>query len=247
MGGLAAIFARVLRTAVSGSVPGVGMGKCWIDKIGLVLMVLILAAPAGRQRAQAQADHAVPCCGPITQEGEKLSGSLDAMDVESHWLNHQHVNWETGEPDEGEDYTGPGTHTHCSAFAAAAAKRLGVYLLRPPEHGQILLANAQFEWLGSEGGQKAGWRAVSGMEEAQRQANQGNLVLAAYESPNDRKPGHDAIVRPSKRPLETLLADGPELISAGVYNHNKVNARVAFEHHPGAFPAGIRYYEHALK
>jgi hypothetical protein len=200
-----------------------------------------VGTPAHRLAAQ---ERQQACCGPITPAGERLSDVLDAMDVENHWLNHEHVNWETGEPDKGEDYTGPGTHTHCSAFAAAAAKRLGVYLLRPPEHGQILLANAQYEWLANENGHKAGWRALAGMAEAQRQANQGDLVLAVYESPNDHKPGHVAIVRPSKRPMAVLIADGPEAISAGVHNHNKVSIRVAFEHHPGAFPDAIRYYAH---
>jgi len=223
------------------------MRKLFTVPVVCVAVVMMLAVVPGRETARAQSGHAAPCCGPITPAGERLSSALDAMDVEQHWLNHQHINWETGEPDKGEDYTGPGTHTHCSAFAAAAAKRLGVYLLRPPEHGQILLANAQYEWLASDAGRKAGWGALSGMEEAQRLANQGNLVLAAYESPNEHTPGHVAIVRPSKRSTDTLLADGPELISAGVRNHNKVNARVAFEHHPGAFPDAIRYYVHILR
>ena len=223
------------------------MRKLFTVPVVCVAVVMMLAVVPGRETARAQSGHSAPCCGPITPAGERLSSALDAMDVEQHWLNHQHINWETGEPDKGEDYTGPGTHTHCSAFAAAAAKRLGVYLLRPPEHGQILLANAQYEWLASDAGRKAGWGALSGMEEAQRLANQGNLVLAAYESPNEHTPGHVAIVRPSKRSTDTLLADGPELISAGVRNHNKVNARVAFEHHPGAFPDAIRYYVHILR
>jgi hypothetical protein len=216
---------------------------------GLLIAVVVSVALAwvGTPGERVAAQERQPaCCGPITAAGERLSGTLDAMDVENHWLNHDHVNWETGVADKGEDYTGPGTHTHCSAFAAAAAKRLGVYLLRPPDHGQILLANAQYEWLAGENGRQAGWRALAGMEEAQRQANQGNLVLAVYESPNDHKPGHVAIVRPSKRTMAALIADGPETISAGEHNHNKVNARVAFEHHPGAFPDAVRYYMHPI-
>jgi hypothetical protein len=193
-----------------------------------------VGTPAHRLAAQ---ERQQACCGPITPAGERLSDVLDAMDVENHWLNHEHVNWETGEPDKGEDYTGPGTHTHCSAFAAAAAKRLGVYLLRPPEHGQILLANAQYEWLANENGHKAGWRALAGMAEAQRQANQGDLVLAVYESPNDHKPGHVAIVRPSKRPMAVLIADGPEAISAGVHNHNKVSIRSFLQNPPAPVSA----------
>jgi len=49
------------------------------------------------------------------------------MNVESLWLAHEHVNWETGEPDKNADYAGPGRSMHCSAFAAAVGKKLGVY------------------------------------------------------------------------------------------------------------------------
>jgi len=196
--------------------------------------------------ASAQKHEHAPCCGPITAAGDHLSDVLDSMNVESLWLVHEHVNWETGEPDRGPDYTGPGIHTHCSAFAAAAAKKFGIYLLRPPEHGQILLANAQYDWLASDDGRQAGWRALSGMREAQQTANEGNLVLAVFQSPNQRAPGHVAIVRPSKRSMATLLDDGPELIQAGQHNHNRVNTRVGFENHSGAFPDGIRYYAHII-
>src|SRR5436305_802046 len=81
-----------------------------------------------------------PCCGEITAAGQNLASVLDSMNVEALWIANQHVNWETGEPDRGAEYEGPGKHTHCSAFAAAASKQLGVYLLHPPEHGQLLLA-----------------------------------------------------------------------------------------------------------
>jgi hypothetical protein len=77
------------------------------------------------------------------------------------------VNWETGEPDRDGAYEGPNKHTHCSAFAAAAAKHMGVYLLRPPEHGQQLLANAQAGWLASGEAQSRGWEEISGAHHAQ--------------------------------------------------------------------------------
>jgi hypothetical protein len=119
-------------------------------------------------------------------------------------------------------------------------------LLRPPDHGQLLLANAQAEWLQSDKGREAGWSAVSDMREAQRLANEGQLVLAVYPNPHRHAPGHVAIVRPSRRSLETLENDGPELTQAGKRNYNRVNARVGFANHPGAFPDGIRYYAHAI-
>jgi hypothetical protein len=199
-----------------------------------------LAAQAAPER-----EH-IPCCGPITPAGLRLASTLDGMNVESLWLAHEHVNWETGEPDRGADYEGPGNHTHCSAFAAAAAKRLGVYLLRPPEHGQALLANAQADWLASAAAAKAGWRSVATMQQAQRLANEGSLVLVLYPNPDKRVPGHIAIVRPSQKSAKALDENGPEVIQAGEHNHARTNVKTGFENHPGAWPHGVLYYAHAL-
>jgi hypothetical protein len=156
------------------------------------------------------------------------------------------VNWETGKPDKDADYEGPGRHTHCSAFAAAAAKRLGVYLLRPPEHGQALLANAQADWLASKAAAKAGWRSVPTMQQAQRLANEGSLVLVLYPNPDRHVPGHIAIVRPSEKSPKILEENGPEIIQAGEHNYTRTNVRIGFENHPGAWPGGVLYYTHTL-
>jgi hypothetical protein len=188
----------------------------------------------------------VSCCGPITPAGDRLAATLDSMNVESLWLAHEHVNWETGEPDRGADDEGPGNHSHCSAFAAAAAKRLGVYLLRPPEHGQVLLANAQAEWLGSAAAQKSGWQRVADMREAQRLANQGNLVLVLFPNPDKHVPGHIAIIRPSEKSSTALQENGPQIIQAGNHNHASTNVRIGFLNHPGAWPDGVLYYVHSL-
>jgi hypothetical protein len=54
-------------------------------------------------------------------------------------------------------------HTHCSAYVAAAAFYLDIYILRPPNHQQLHLANAQVSWLGADGvengptAEEAGW------------------------------------------------------------------------------------------
>jgi hypothetical protein len=157
------------------------------------------------------------------------------------------VNWETGEPDKGADYTGPAQSTHCSAFAAAVGKRLGVYMLRPPEHGQVLLANAQAEWFHEDGGRQAGWRELSSAREAQSRANEGNLVVMVYESSDPHKPGHIAIVRPAERPEHLLDENGPEITQAGTKNYLKTSAKVGFLHHPGAWPDGVRYYTHQVQ
>ena len=214
-----------------------------INRLLATLLAAILLSPI---QPIATAQHP-PCCGPISPAGARLASFLDNMDVESLWLANQHINWETGKPDRGAGYEGPGNHTHCSAFAAAAAMRLGVYLLRPPQHGQELLSNAQGEWIAGPEGQKAGWRPVSDMHRAQHLANEGHLVVVLFPNPDPHSPGHVAIVRPSEKSAHALEADGPEVIQAGQHNHNKICVRIGFENHPGAFPSGVRYYTHPLQ
>jgi hypothetical protein len=155
--------------------------RWWLLKIafGLCLAIATSGVSAASDR---------PCCGRVDPAGRQLASTLDQMDVEQHWPAHEHVNWETGDPDRGGEYEGPG-HTHCSAFAASAAKRLGIYLLRPPQHAQKLLANAQVEWLASSEGRERGWSPVRDDREAQMLANQGNLVLVVFANPNARKLG----------------------------------------------------------
>ncbi|WP_148223098.1 hypothetical protein [Paraburkholderia xenovorans] len=169
---------------------------------------------------------------------------LDNSNVEHLWPNHRHINWETGEPDEPEGYAGPGKHTHCSAFAAAIGERLNVYMLRPPEHSQILLASAQTHWFNSPEGRGAGWFAIADLRQAQSLANQGKLVVVAYESPNLKTPGHIAIVRPSAISSDALRDRGPEVTQAGAENYLRIDARTAFAYHPGAWPEGVRYFGH---
>jgi hypothetical protein len=207
-----------------------------------LLALAILLLSAGSLRANEES-----CCGEITPAGHRLAEVLDDMQVESLWLAKQHINWETGEPDRGGSYEGPGKHTHCSAFAAAAAKKMGVYILRPPEHGQVLLANAQAEWLPGAEAESKGWRRVGGARKAQAEANRGNLVVVAFANPDKHEPGHVAIVRPSEKSLQALEQDGPQIIQAGQHNHTSTVVRIGFANHPGAFPDGVRYYVHSLE
>ena len=194
----------------------------------------------------AAAEPAPPCCGPITPAGQKLLQVLDGADVEHLWLAHQHVNWLTGQEDTSVSPTAPGHSTHCSAFAAAIGERVGVYMLRPPEHGQVLLANAQTAWFASDAARSQGWQALDGPVAAQTLANQGQLVVISFASPNPHKPGHIAIVRPSLKSSAALSLDGPEITQAGATNHSDWTARRGFSHHPGAWPDGVRYFAHPL-
>src|SRR5262249_22231014 len=135
--------------------------------------------------------------GEITPQGRKLAKFLDGMDVEHLWLPKQAVNWKTGTPLSAPTTDGK-AHTHCSAFVAAACMRLDVYILRPPEHSTVLLANGQFDWLKAEGS-KNGWKRVSTAINAQQYANKGFIVVATYKGETETKPGHIAIVRPSTK------------------------------------------------
>jgi hypothetical protein len=207
------------------------------------LVVWPLLLGLGLSSAMAQ-----PCCGPITPDGERLRQVLDSSGVEHLWQAGIHIVWDTGEPDPARPGGRPSA-THCSAFAAAMAKRLNIYVLRPPDHGQDLLANAQMGWLGDDGG-GYGWRALPSYVEAQAAANRGELVLEAFENPNPHKPGHIAIVRPSLQTREMLDAYGPEETQAGGTNALVTSTARGFRHHRGAWVPGgggaIRYYAHAV-
>ncbi len=179
----------------------------------------------------------------LTPLAHKLAAFYDRLGVEDHWIAGQHVDWESGDPD-GRPERLPGRHTHCSAFAAAAAKRLGIYLLRPPEHGQVLLANAQSEWL-AEMGEREGWRALDGPLQAQSAANAGRFVVASYHNHSDDRPGHIAIVRPAEKTAGMIDEEGPDVIQAGSHNATRVSLRQGFAGHPHAWEdAEIAYYAH---
>ena len=193
----------------------------------------------------------------ITSKGQKLVKVLDQMDVENHWLPGRYVKWESGDPLNKEVVDGK-PHTHCSAFAAAAAKKLGVYLLRPKGpgdppgvegHQETLLADAQFDWLNSHKCEKLGWRNVASPVEAQKLANEGHLVVATYREADAKKPGHIAIVRPhGDRTDAQIEADGPQIIQAGMKNAASTTLRSGFSHHNAAWETGrgVRFFVHAL-
>src|ERR1700682_5637427 len=69
--------------------------------------------------------------GAVTPQAPQLIREVHALGVETKWIAGEHVYWESGLPT-GVPETSPGKHTHCSAFVASAAKKLGVYILRPP-------------------------------------------------------------------------------------------------------------------
>jgi hypothetical protein len=181
----------------------------------------------------------------ISPTGMKLAKFLDDMNVEKLWLAKAYVNWETGAAiDKPVEDKKP--HTHCSAFVAAACKRLDIYILRPPKHGQYMLANAQYDWLAKEG-EKEGWLPVKSAAEAQKLANQGDLVVAVFKEKDPTKHGHIAIVRPGTKSAKEIKEAGPQIIQAGLENYNSTSLKEGFKHHPSAFSEGqVRYYVHRV-
>jgi|HubBroStandDraft_1064217.scaffolds.fasta_scaffold96693_3 hypothetical protein len=182
----------------------------------------------------------------FTPEARELAAVIDSMDVERHWPAGTHIDWETGLPD-GKPGSAGGKHTHCSAFVASVAKRLGIYILRPPEHGQTLLANAQYDWLANEGPRR-GWQRLGGDAEAQDYANRGYFVVATYKNHHDEKPGHIAIVRPdAAKSASELRAEGPQITQAGGTNYRSTTLKQGFADHPAAWGLHeVRYYAHSV-
>ena len=194
--------------------------------------------------------------GVISEGGERLKEFLDGTHVETRWLADHHVIWQTGQPN-GPAEGDPAHHTHCSAYVAAASLYLDIYILRPPNYGQLHLANAQVSWLGGVGtgsgptAAKAGWASLGAsggsgvLDEAITAANAGRLVVAGYFQPpasdGTKKAGHIVIVRPQ----ESFLPDeGLQVVTAGVKNFKSASMKFAFGDHPLAWPNNIQLFVH---
>jgi hypothetical protein len=221
----------------------IGVGKR-LPRDFLLLALIAACWAAGLQAgALAATDEEI---APPTPAALQNFQTIDAMEVERHWPAGVHVDWVTGIPD-GRPGTAGGKHTHCSAFAASAAEQLGVYILRPPEHSQALLANAQYDWLAREGSRR-GWIPLADAIDAQNRANLGDLVVAVYRNQHDDKPGHIAIVRPDHKTVADIEHDGPQVTQAGGTNHRSVPLRLGFAGHPLAWGGHeVRFYAHAVK
>lgn len=174
-----------------------------------------------------------------------LLEKLRAMDVTHHWVaGMERIDWRSGDPDPRlapRDKVG----THCSAFVASAGERLGIYILRPPEHSPTLLASAQQDWLNSPEGRHAGWERVSSALEARDRANEGQWVIASWRNPKPGKPGHIAVVIPSDWADERVRQEGCEIMQAGRKNFVSGSLREGFANHPTAFEGGeIQFHAH---
>ncbi len=182
----------------------------------------------------------------ISPAGQRWLQLLDQADVAHHWLAGAHVDWRTGQPD-GKLERHPDHATHCSAFVASLAERLHIPLLRPPEHPNLQLANAQFDWLVAEGASK-GWVPVATPLEAQQRANRGEWVLAVYRATVEGHHGHIAVVRPAEKTTAEVAADGPQVTQAGRHNYRSATLAEGFSEHPRAWGTvrAVRFFAHPL-
>jgi hypothetical protein len=170
-----------------------------------------------------------------------LSAFLDSLAVDNYWLVGYSVNWLTGATGGSGPNMTQGTDSHCSAFAAAVADLLGIYILRQPDASDIDLANNQAHWLPTN---TAGWFPIASMVDAQHMADTGTLAVASYFNPAGS--GHIAVLRPSNRTDASVSTFGPEECQSGDYNYADTNLMTGFSEHPGSFPSNIYYYGHAI-
>ncbi len=177
---------------------------------------------------------------------EELWKRLEAMEVDKLWLPGAIVDWKTGLPTGQPIKDAKSKHTHCSQFVAAVADRLAIPLLRPPEHGVVGLANAQFDWLASDAGKKAGWVALPDGAAAQAAANDGRLVLASLKNPDATRPGHIAVVRPGAKDAGLLAQEGPDVMQAGGTNALRVSLRNGFGNHKKEYDQ-IAFHAHVVE
>jgi putative intracellular protease/amidase len=177
---------------------------------------------------------------------EELWRRLESMEVEKLWLPGAIVDWKTGLPTGQPIKDAKSKHTHCSQFVAAVADRLAIPLLRPPEHGVVLLANAQYDWLAADAGKRAGWVALKDGAAAQAAANDGRLVLASLKNPEATRPGHIAVVRPGAKDAGLLAQEGPDVMQAGGTNALRTSLRKGFGNHKKEYDQ-IAFYAHVVE
>ena len=81
----------------------------------------------------------------------------------------------------------------------------------------------------------------------QHLANQGQLVVAAFENPDRRHPGHLAIVRPAVLSQQHLHDYGPQIIQAGQHNYRSASLAKGFEPYPLAWgDRYVRFFAHPV-
>ena len=71
--------------------------------------------------------------------------------------------------------------------------------------------------------------------------------MVTCKNPNPAAPGHIAIVRPSTKSDDQILAEGPQIIQAGARNYSSASTKAGFKNHPGAFEnRQLLYFAHKV-
>jgi hypothetical protein len=116
-------------------------------------------------------------------------------------------------------------------------------MLRPPQHAQELLSNAQYQWFASKAGADSGWIKINNDAKtftvAQKLANEGFVVTAVYGNADPKKPGHIALVMPEAVADTALSNSGPKIIMAGQVNYNITSLRWGFRYHITEWPENV--------
>jgi hypothetical protein len=186
----------------------------------------------------------------LDEFGEKLKQFYQSLNVETHWVAGQHINWETGDPDDRDDTRN--LKNHCAAFVAGACQKLKIVILRPPEHAQDLLSNAQFDWLSTSQARAQAWKHILGdnrYAQAQDLADKGFVVVAVIQNSDARKPGQIAFVNPAVITDKDLADNGPQIIMAGVKNYSNISLKAAFKGFYSKWPESqveFYYYENPV-
>jgi hypothetical protein len=205
--------------------------------------VIASASGAGAGLASAMSGSIVIGSTNILATGAAMAAFLDSLEVERYWEVGSSVNWLTGAT----NGTGPnmtkGTASHCSAFAAAAAHMLGVYILRQPDVDDLGLANEQADWLATN--KISAWYPIPRATDAQHIANAGGLVMATLRESPDSKSGHISVVRPSTKSDAEILEEGPQSCQSGMVNYNDIDVKTGFNWHDNPL-SRILYYGHVV-
>lgn len=122
--------------------------------------------------------------------------------------------------------------TYCNVFVTDVCLAMGAPTPTPP---YSLSANQYCDWLADpkQGGAK-GWKAVSAAD-AQKMANGGKPVIAAWKNPKAGASGHVAMVRPG----DVDPAKGPTIAQAGEHCYDKVHVADGFKSGP---ISDVKYY-----
>lgn len=205
------------------------------------------------------------CLFSITTQAENISETakknlevINSLNVEEKWQKGNVINCKTGETllEETEKYASSKLKrlTHCSCFAYAVSKALGLpnkSLLPHPENDQEFiptLSNKQAQWLETEG-VRNGWNYIKtenrddNFIQAQKFANQGHFVVSIYKNVNPKRAGHIAVVIPSSKDMEKIKLEGPDIAQAGTNNFSSGSLKKGFKNKKNAFKDNeIKFY-----